>query len=290
MKHWTDQLPRPKLSYNDGRPSEGTHGPEAHALAYDTPGRWPIYIQEAGYAVWTAGDFWRRIRSERLAVEIVTAGEMYLQQDGRDYLVGPGQAMILRRRSSHVYATGPGGSAHKRFVTLVGPALEAMLSASGLDRLDVVELGDGAGVARAMRDAYRLLDGKPAGYEKRISALAYAIVNELIASSSTRRSELVQKAIDFMQRNPHLAASNGQLARVAGVTSLLWRNGCCRPRPPRSRRSRHVPALTTRSTSRGCSAGRWVCRPGNSGVSASTSQPARTLRRSPSRRARLRCR
>jgi AraC-like DNA-binding protein len=126
--------------------------------------------------------------------------------------------MILRRRSSHVYATGPGGSAHKRFVTLVGPALEAMLSASGLDRLDVVELGDGAGVARAMRDAYRLLDGKPAGYEKRISALAYAIVNELIASSSTRRSELVQKAIDFMQRNPHLAASNGQLARVAGVT------------------------------------------------------------------------
>jgi AraC-like DNA-binding protein len=218
MKHWTDQLPRPKLSYNDGRPSEGTHGPEAHALAYDTPGRWPIYIQEAGYAVWTAGDFWRRIRSERLAVEIVTAGEMYLQQDGRDYLVGPGQAMILRRRSSHVYATGPGGSAHKRFVTLVGPALEAMLSASGLDRLDVVELGDGAGVARAMRDAYRLLDGKPAGYEKRISALAYAIVNELIASSSTRRSELVQKAIDFMQRNPHLAASNGQLARVAGVT------------------------------------------------------------------------
>jgi AraC-like DNA-binding protein len=218
MPQWTDQLPRPKLSYGDGHPSEGIHGPEAHALAYDIPARWPLFILEAGYAVWTRNDYWRRVGSERLAVEVVTAGDMRLQQNGRDYVVGPGQAMILQRNATHVYATGPGGFARKRFVTLTGPGVGMVMGLTGLDRLDVVSLPDPGPLVAAMRDAHRLLKAKPGGYEKRVSALAYAVLNELVAASSARRSDLVRKAVDHMHRNPHVALTNADLAQIAGVT------------------------------------------------------------------------
>jgi len=187
-------------------------------MAYGIPARWPLFILEAGYAAWTRGDFWRRVASQRLAVEVVTAGDMRLQQDSRDYLVGPGQAMVLRRKSTHAYATGPAGFARNRFVTLTGPAADMVMGLAGLDRVDVVALPDPAAMVGAMRDAHRLLKAKPDGWEKRISALAYAIVSELIAASSARLSDLVQDTLNHLQRSPHVATTNTALARAAAVT------------------------------------------------------------------------
>jgi len=216
--HWTLCLPKAQETFNDGAASEGVHGPERQAWLPYLDSRWPITAVEVGYAVWGPYDWWRRLKSGRAAIEIVIAGDLRLMQEGREYLVKAGQAMILHRGTDHVYATGPSGKALKRYVTLSGTEIDSMLYTSGLDRIDVIDLRDLRRMSELCKSLYRLLKNKPEGYEMLVSTAAYAILAECIYSCGPRRSDLVQHAADYLLRNLNHAVSNADLAAMAGVT------------------------------------------------------------------------
>jgi AraC-like DNA-binding protein len=149
---------------------------------------------------------------------------MRFMQNRQEYLVKPGQVFLLHLKGDHAYTTGPEGFVHKRFARIVGPALDVILSGSGLDRIDVVEANNPEVIVTCIRRAIRLLRDKPAGFEKTLSALAYEILNELAASSHARRSSPVQAAVDYVHQHISEPITNDDLAAVAGVsTSYLIR-------------------------------------------------------------------
>jgi AraC-like DNA-binding protein len=219
MTAWERQLPPPRHSDKDGEVSHGNAGRESIYWVFPFPAKWPLFIQHSGSSLWREGNFFRRRKFARVAAEIVTAGDLHFIQNKREYIVRPGQAFILQKGSDHVYATGPAKFICKRFVALEGPGLDSILSISGLNRIDVITLENPGALISIMKKAQRLLRAKPAGFEKLLSAYAYEIVNELIASSAPRRSAPVQKAMEILQHDLGRSFTNRQLAREIGVSA-----------------------------------------------------------------------
>jgi AraC-like DNA-binding protein len=218
MTDWERELPPPRRSDKEGDVSHGNSGRETLYWVFPFPAKWPLFIQHSGSSLWREGDFFRRKKFSRVAVEVVTAGDMHFIQNKREYVVRPGQAFILQKGGDHVYATGPAKFVCKRFVALEGPGLDSILSISGLNRIDVITLENPGALISIMKKAQGLLRAKPAGFEKLLSAYAYEIVNELIASSAPRRSAPVQKAMEVLQHDLGRSFTNQQLAREIGVS------------------------------------------------------------------------
>jgi len=218
MPAWERVLRAPRLSDHEGVLSEGYPGAERIYWVYPYPPKWPIFVQQSGNSVWRKGDYWRRRKSHRITIELVTRGDFRLVQNRREYLVKHGQAFILHRGADHLFTTGPAGCGCKRMVGLEGAGVESIFGLTGLDRIDVLDAADPVFLAKLIKDCQRLLHGRPAGYEKCLSVNAYAIVSELLVSSGAQRSPLVRQTLDMMYNSMGAPLSNADLAARAGVS------------------------------------------------------------------------
>jgi AraC-like DNA-binding protein len=178
----------------------------------------PLKVVGCLLSRWGGGVVVERTRSNIFGIELVTAGNAVFIQNGRQYLVNPGQVFVLRKTCTHLYRTGPAGFLHKRCLTLEGPILEPLLYAANLAECDYVVPGPGSPVPHLLRTIHRLLGKKDTGLLSEISQLAYRLVIELGKVSRPQYPLPVHAALDFMQNNLSKTLTSEQIAKKTGLS------------------------------------------------------------------------
>jgi AraC-like DNA-binding protein len=181
---------------------------------YDHPLRSPGSLLSR----WGQEEYFEREYSDVFVIEQVTAGNLVFIQDGKHYMVSPGEVFILRKRCHHLYKTGPAGFVHKRCLTLDGPLLEPMLYATGLDHCDYVVPLFPSAISRYLRTIFRILRRKEGDYLAEVSQLVYRILIELGKASRPQYPHAIQTAMDFMQRNLSAHLTSEAIARQTGFS------------------------------------------------------------------------
>ncbi len=178
----------------------------------------PLQIVSCGLEHWVAGRFYERHPSRMYGIEYVNAGNAEFTQDGRSYLVQPGELYILRRNVNHVYRTGPAGFYDKQFIAVEGVLLDSLLLATGLDTCDHVAPRDPGTVEAILREVREVFTAKSPGFTTELSRIAYRLFLTLARDVSLRYPEPLRAAIEHIDRNLNRQLSTRQMARVAGLS------------------------------------------------------------------------
>jgi AraC-like DNA-binding protein len=173
----------------------------------------PLIIEHAGYSNWGPTISSGRTRNPLFAIELVTAGNLLLVQDGRELLVEKETVFFLKLRSAVTYRTGPAGYVHKRFVALSGPFLEILLEHFDLTTPDILQVANPARLSVLIKKACALLCDPDFRSVDELSSLAYRI---LVYLSRNRIRSMVppplQAALSFMSRSMNRTLSARQIA------------------------------------------------------------------------------
>ena len=176
----------------------------------------PLLVTESGQSCWGMGESRTRTRSDILAIEVVMRGRLRLTQDGRESIVGPGEAFILKRGATHRYAT-LSAPLTKRFTGLSGALADSLTAALP----DHVVLPD-ARRALALQSRIRvLLRRRAADYHQEASALAYRLLIGLrtaVAEAAPPRHPALVTALRVLDRAGALGLTSAQLAAAAGTS------------------------------------------------------------------------
>ncbi len=179
----------------------------------------PIAVMYSGLSRWGPARAYERAESDIFSVEVVTAGDMELVQDGRRSVVGAGEAFVLRKGSSHRFATGPSGFVHKRMAVIDGVMLDIAVRALGIEQHDVVRPDDPRRLERLIKQTYRLVGNRDRDYIWHLSRIAYEILLELgrnvLYQGMPRQVAL---ALDYM--NLHLQSPDVSLRDLAERSGL----------------------------------------------------------------------
>lgn len=179
----------------------------------------PLAIMYTGLSRWEAGGVFERAESDIFSVELVTAGNMELVQDGRRAVVEPGQAFILRKGSRHRFVTGPAGFVHKRMAVIDGVILDIVVRALGIEQHDVIRLDNPRRLEWLIKESYRLVGNRDQDYIWHLSRIAYEILLELgrnvLYQGMPRQVAL---ALDYM--NLHLQSPAVSLKELADRSGL----------------------------------------------------------------------
>ena len=182
----------------------------------------PLLLQMAGYAHWLAGETYSRKRSTDFFVEYVCAGNVILNQDGKDYLIQPGEVYLLRRGVSHHYATGPAGLVLKRFVQIAGSGLDYYLRALELWDQDHIHPQNPRAFVRLLKQVTTLLAKSPSELDPQLdiqlSCLMYQILLELSMSIQPSIPPIIEKALAFMHANLHRSLSRQEICEHVGLS------------------------------------------------------------------------
>jgi AraC-like DNA-binding protein len=178
-----------------------------------------LMVRHAGNSIWRRGAVIARKNSDLCGIELVTAGNLHFIQDGKEYIVEPGQVFIKRRGGNHLYEPGPAGFVHKRFVRFDGPIIETITGELGIERCDVCRLSHPRDFASLQKRAISLIREQPPGYATLLSLLAFEIllfIAQDIAGSSYPPS--LSASLEYMRHNLHNKISVSELSRFAGVS------------------------------------------------------------------------
>jgi len=178
----------------------------------------PLQIVSSGIEHWIAGQFFERRPSHMYGIELVTAGNAEFVQDGRSYLVQPGEVYFLRRNVNHLYRTGPAGYYDKEYIALEGVLLESLLLATGMDACDHAVPGDPEAVAGIFQEIRHSFTAKAPGFTLELSRIAYRLILLLARDVARRYPDPVRAAIEHIDRNLSRTLSSGHLAAVAGLS------------------------------------------------------------------------
>jgi AraC-like DNA-binding protein len=178
-----------------------------------------LIVRHAGNSIWRKGAIIARKKSDLFGIELVTAGNLRFIQDGKEYLVEPGNIIIKKRGGNHLYEPGPAGFVHKRFIRLDGTIIETLAGELGIDQLDVCCLSHPLEFAALQKRAITLTRDQPPGYVKLLSLLAFEILL-FIANDVTgsRFPAALFASIDFMRRNLNRKIAVSELSRSVGVS------------------------------------------------------------------------
>jgi AraC-like DNA-binding protein len=184
----------------------------------------PLIIQHCGNSIWDAGVAITRNKSNFFGLELVIAGNIQFTQDGRSYLVGPGQIFVLRKGCNHSYATGPAGFAHKRIICIDGPMLGLMLSQLKLLEGDVFTVSNAHWFSEYVKSAARIFQARAPGFTANLSAIAYSL---LVSLGGERKKSpytpIVQSGLDYMHQHINRFVT---LKELSGITSVSVPHFC----------------------------------------------------------------
>ncbi len=141
----------------------------------------PLVVTEVGASHWRGDGTYARSASRILAVELVLAGMVHLEQDGRRVEVGPGQAFLLKRGSDHRYSA-VGGAVRKRFVGFDGPFAQQLIGLLP----DRVAPRDPRALERLIGRIEALFRNRRPGWQLDAAALGYRLLAELGAAGAGR--------------------------------------------------------------------------------------------------------
>lgn len=189
----------------------------------------PLQVTYLGTIIYPydSKSYWQRVDSEVFVVEQVTAGNISLLQDGRSYVVGPGEVYLLRKHSMHRFEAGPSRFAHKRFMMIEGEMVDTVLEMTGLAGCDIIRPADPAAVARLIKQAIRVLAQQPEGFGLRLSVIAYELL--LLLGRDARpvnRPHELTDALRFLRRCVSTTVTSRQVAEhvhmsVPGLNRLF---------------------------------------------------------------------
>lgn len=179
----------------------------------------PLVIQHCGNSIWGAGVSIARNNSKIFALELVTAGNIRFTQDGRSYLVGPGQVFVLRKGCNHSYATGPCGYAHKRIICIDGPMVGPMLSQLNFREGDVFSVSNTHRFTGFVKTAAGIFRERAPGFTARLSELAYSLLLSLGGEKKkSRYTPIVQSGLDYMHQHISRFVTLAELSGIASVS------------------------------------------------------------------------
>jgi AraC-like DNA-binding protein len=181
--------------------------------------RIPLAILYSGYSFWTKNDAHGRDISDIFSIELVTAGNMIFIQNGKQYLVNPGQAFITHKGRRHVYRTGPAGFMHKRMAILDGVMLEIVLQSIGIIEQDIVSFANPGRMIAMIKSADKIIGTQQPGYTWELTCLAYNMLIELgknIAWQALPKS--IAAALEYMNHNLDKNLTLKDIATRAGLS------------------------------------------------------------------------
>ncbi len=178
-----------------------------------------LIVRHAGNSIWYKGAVIERKKSEVFGIELITAGNLYFVQNGKEYVVEPGHIIIKKRGGNHLYKPGPAEFVHKRFIRLDGPIIETVTGELNIDEIDICRLAHPQQFARLHKTAVMLIRDQPEGYVMRLSLLALEILL-FIAQDITleRYPSTLYSVIDYMRRNLDKKITVSQLSKAAGIS------------------------------------------------------------------------
>lgn len=183
---------------------------------HQVPGQLPIRVLHAGIARWGRGMSLTSPVRTHFHLALVTSGDAWFEQDGRRHIVRTGEVFLQQVGSRQAHGTGPSGHLHKRWLDLDGAGLPVWLQSLGLLDRDVVRPADPAGLTQRLREVFRLLEQRPAGYLRR---LALAVCDILMALDDGRRlPPEVERLLACIGTRLHQRLTARELAAAAGCT------------------------------------------------------------------------
>ena len=182
----------------------------------------PLLLQMAGYARWRTGEKYERTQSTDFFVEYVCAGNVRLIQDRREYLIQPGEVYLLRKGTSHYYATGPAGFVLKRFVQIAGSGVDHYLRALELWDQDHIRLQKPRSFENLLKQVTTLLAKSSPDLDAQLdvplSCLMYQTLLELNRSIQPSIPHIIEKALTFMHANLHRSLSRQEICEHVGLS------------------------------------------------------------------------
>lgn len=182
-----------------------------HPLPTYYHSRLPVLTRSAGFSVWQGDKRVARETSDICGVELVVGGSAIFAQNGKEFNLPPGQIYVLQPVGSHLYRTGEEGFLLKRQVVFGGEALERLWQMLGLASCDTIVAADPRKITRLISHLSYLLRKKPLGYVQASSVATYALLLALSRDAVTTMPGLVQKAVDYANRNLHQTELSGAL-------------------------------------------------------------------------------
>jgi AraC-like DNA-binding protein len=164
----------------------------------------PLMIRYAGCAYWMHGCIVDRKQSDLFAVEYVCAGDAFLIQDDKKYIIKKGETYLLRKNTNHSYTVGPSGILLKRYVVIDGIGLDNLLHLLNLWNKDHIILKEPKKFEKLMKQFTEYLSHTPSDeseMEIKLSSMAYELLLVLSKSIQSQFPSLVEKALEFMQMN-----------------------------------------------------------------------------------------
>lgn len=187
-----------------------------------TRGAFPLFLYQAGYGHWQPGACYERSPSQVFLVEYVRSGNIHLRQDGKDYVVQPGEVYLLRKGVAHEYCTGPAGFALKRYIQIEGPLLEPYLRTLDLWHRDHIPLAEPQAFEHHYMEITTLLARTPQDVtphlERQLSCLMYQMLLELSQAIQPTVPPIIEKALNFMHQNLHRPLAREEICQHAGLS------------------------------------------------------------------------
>ncbi|MBN1129640.1 MAG: helix-turn-helix transcriptional regulator [Chitinispirillaceae bacterium] len=178
-----------------------------------------LIVRHVGNSIWRKGALIARKKSDLFGIELITAGNLRFVQNGKEYIVDPGNIIIKKRGGNHLYEPGPAGYVHKRFIRLDGPIVETIAGELGIDQIDVCPLSHPQRFATLQKRAIMLTRDQPEGYVTQLSLLAFEVLLFVAQDlTGSRYPAALYASIDYMRRNLHQKIAVSDLSRTVGVS------------------------------------------------------------------------
>jgi len=181
---------------------------------------YPFMVRWAGYSRCLAGWKFERARSDIFGVEYISFGNAAFVQDGREYVVYPGEVFLLRRDVHHRYSPGPAKILLKRFICIDGIELDNILQYLNLWDKDRIVLSEPSRFEKLLKQITFLVS-QPAipdlGIE--LSVLTYRLLLILSQSVPVDFPFVIEKALEFMNANLHRSLSRKDICDNVGMSA-----------------------------------------------------------------------
>lgn len=174
----------------------------------------PLYIFQSGITGCTDKYLCQRdnaLPNRQFAIELVTAGNIEVIQNGKSHLVNPGEIYLIQIGTATVWKTGTAGYAHKRFVSIEGALLDAMLRTTGLINHTHIKPDSPRELYILMKQSNRVMHD---GNLEANMTLAFRILTLLGKYVRTQQYHTsVRLALEYMDRHVFSTFYNRDLAR-----------------------------------------------------------------------------
>lgn len=138
-------------------------------------------------------------------VELLVAGNLVFEQEGRNYPIGPGMLFLRHRDKPSRYRVGSAGFALKRWINFSGPLVDILVQQLGLIKSDVLRATNTGAMVELMKRGRRIMDSRPREMDIQLSSIGYEFLHRISLDTPVRiPPPAVTASLNYFEN--HLAA------------------------------------------------------------------------------------